>query len=103
MYEEDAEGGEVWEGEESKRTDGAESRGLNDDAKDKENMNREINPENRQEKPQPGELADEGKNLNTEAGLMYDSLLGQIDELLGLYPLTSNENYTAQNINPVFF
>ncbi|KAH0614003.1 uncharacterized protein H6S33_005889 [Morchella sextelata] len=82
MYEEDAEGGEVWEGEESKRTDGAESRGLNDDAKDKENMNREINPENRQEKPQPGELADEGKNLNTEAGLMYDSLLGQIDELL---------------------
>lgn len=91
MYEEDAEGGEAWKGGD-----------LNDNAKDKGNMNREINPENRQDKPQLGELAEEGKNLNTEAGLMYDSLLGQIDELLSLYPLTSNENYTAQNINPGF-
>lgn len=103
MYEEGAEGEAVWEGEEGKRADGVESRDPNHGAKDKESTNREINPENRQEKPQPGELADESKNLNTEAGMMYDSLLGQIDELLGLYPLTGNENYAAQNINTVFF
>lgn len=28
----------------------------------------------------------EERNLNTEATFLYDSLLGQIDELLGIFP-----------------
>lgn len=76
---------QIIEGESGEgKVDGVESPDQSDGAKKEEKESDNAHARQRKEKGENKQsAAQEEHNLNTEATFLYDSLLGQIDELLG--------------------